>query len=73
MSQLNVVPYICSRGVMIPALDTDLKSDFQFLGDSGWYHFGSSKKGDCNAYTVIHGVNSFPPYLLIGFTDTLTL
>ena len=58
---------------MIPALDPDHESDFQLFGDSGWYHFGSSKKGDCNAYRVIHGVNSFPPYLLIGFTDTLTL
>ena len=71
MSQLNVATQCGSVHLfMIPALDTDLKSDFQLFGDSGWYHFGSSKKRDCNAYRVIHGVNSFPPYLLIGLTDT---
>ena len=29
---------------MIPALDTDLKSDFQLFGDSGWYHFVNTLK-----------------------------
>ena len=61
--------YIWSRDVMIPALDPDLKSDFQLLGDSGWYNFGSSKKGDCNTYMVIHAVNSFSPHLWIVLTD----